>query len=511
MISIFNIEKSQVHTDGTVSVSGHMEVGTIRLGDMVRIGDNTINTIMTKVIGINVNGNLNIVTCEGENAELFFDTFENNFIETGMTVSTDLTSKKELADKYSRSIFDILSEKIHTLCNSNSTGCKMVTDITDIDVDIIDLQFSEIIDINRALAFISFINNDGLKDEYVLFTDIAVAVKVGSRLLKIAYDDIKNIQVSVDGTLYTFLASGNYKEIKTNYINTDSFKMLIEEISNISKKTQAESKKIVYKMSDREVVEGSKKKQDFWLHCIPALRTIQGSNIPGISGDYNRKRYEDKKRMEAYKDNAFGDRKTITCEYTGQVLHRDKEAAVHKYGNDKANVHIPNVEHIDSLSNTHKKYKGTVAGNLISDEQFKDILNGDDNFAMIGDKINKSKGSKSCGEYINKNDLSPKTRDNMIALQKRADATIKKKVRNAAVNNVSSAAAKDAGVAAAVAAPGIIYGQYKSVKNGEKSKNEAIKDGVIQIGQTAVIGAAISVAKTVAPAIGKALIKSITK
>ena len=511
MISILNIEKSQVHTDNTVSVSGHMEVGTIRLGDMVRIGVNMDNTIMTKVIGINVNGNANIVTIEGEIAELFFDAVENNFIETGMTVSTDLTSKKELADKYSRSIFDILSEKIHTLCNSNSTACKMVTDITDIDIDSIDLQFSEIIDINRALAFISFINNDGLKDEYVLFTDIVVAVKIGSRLLKIAYDDIKNIQVSVDGTLQTFLASGNYKEIKTNYINTDSLKMLIEEISNISKKTQAESKKIVYEVSDREVVEGPKKKQDFWLYCIPVLRTVQGSNIPGISSDYKRNLYEDKERMKAYRDNAFGNGKTIPCAYTGKVLHRDKGAAVRKYGNDKANIHMPNVEHIDSLSNTHKKYKGTVTGNLISDDQFKDILNQDDNFAMIGDKINKSKGSKSCGEYINKNNLSPKTRDNMVALQKRADTSIKKQVRKAAMKNVGNAAAKDAGVAVAVATPGIIYGQYKAVKNGEKSKKEAIKDGVIQIGQTAVIGAAISVTKTVVPAVGKAILKSIIK
>lgn len=120
------------------------------------------------------------------------------------------------------------------------------------------------------------------------------------------------------------------------------------------------------------------------------LNIIQKQEL-GISDKYERNSYEDKTKMYKYRDNLYGDKKTIKDPITGQLLHKDQQAAKNKY---KSNYreHVPQVDHVMSLSETHEHLKKNP---YLSENDVKEILNQDYNFSVVNAKFNNMKSDQN--------------------------------------------------------------------------------------------------------------------
>lgn len=104
--------------------------------------------------------------------------------------------------------------------------------------------------------------------------------------------------------------------------------------------------------------------------------------------EYDRE-LEDKKAMEKYKEDFFGDKKTRKDPMTGKTLHKDKEAAKRKYKNSGTSNNM-NPDHDDPLANAHNRNKEKK---YITNDDFKKVLNQKRNFRPKSEKNNKSKRS----------------------------------------------------------------------------------------------------------------------
>lgn len=149
----------------------------------------------------------------------------------------------------------------------------------------------------------------------------------------------------------------------------------------------------------------------------------------GLSEQYVRERYLDQAAMNQYKKSYFGGKRTAVDEYTGRVLHSNRTAAENKYGSNRYTYHTSDTDHIVPLKDVHQKAKDSIAGNLITDDELRDIVNSDDNFAVTSGHTNRSKGAKSNKQFV-KNDDGSLSNQNKKAMVDKADAAEKILDRN---------------------------------------------------------------------------------
>ncbi len=120
---------------------------------------------------------------------------------------------------------------------------------------------------------------------------------------------------------------------------------------------------------------------------------------------YDRKLYEDKAKLNDYKEKAFknnGNRINATDEYTGkkniykEQAHPDarRNVITYKHG------HQAVVDHIVPLKEVYDNLKGNYA---LSDEDIKNIANQDSNYALTSAMIN---GSAGCAGMGGKSDMT---------------------------------------------------------------------------------------------------------
>lgn len=114
---------------------------------------------------------------------------------------------------------------------------------------------------------------------------------------------------------------------------------------------------------------------------------------------YSRGEYEDKDRLNRYKQDRFGNnggKINATDEYTGQKnvyqyrSNPDARRNVEKYKHD----HQAEVDHIVPLKQIHNQFKGNYA---LTDEDIKNIANNDTNFALTSARINRGAGASEQG------------------------------------------------------------------------------------------------------------------
>ena len=114
---------------------------------------------------------------------------------------------------------------------------------------------------------------------------------------------------------------------------------------------------------------------------------------------YERSVYEDKKRLNEYKQKIFDNnngRINAVDEYTGEKnvyrdkAHPDAKRNIQKY----KHTHLAEVDHIVPLKEIHRQFKGNYA---LTDEDIKNLANQDSNFALTSARINRGEGSSGKG------------------------------------------------------------------------------------------------------------------
>lgn len=92
---------------------------------------------------------------------------------------------------------------------------------------------------------------------------------------------------------------------------------------------------------------------------------------------------------DSYKNRSFGNKKSITDEYTGKRIFYN----ANKHINEKQS----NVDHIVPLDEQIRRY-----GSDLTPEQIRTMANADANLANTNASLNKSKGALNNHEYIAK-------------------------------------------------------------------------------------------------------------
>ena len=191
---------------------------------------------------------------------------------------------------------------------------------------------------------------------------------------------------------------------------------------------------------------------------LSAVSQIPEENPYGLTKQYDRKLYDDPKAHKQFHDSQFGEKQTIRTE-DGQLLHRRVKAAKSKYGKARASYHSAQADHIDPIKNAHNRVKNSPSGIMISDKDFKEVINRKDNFQEKSAHDNASKQADSGG-------FLPERKTEIQVLQKSTQNIAKE----------FSQGAKDALAASAI--PLIIHGSQDllRVAKGEMSLEEAVDD-----------------------------------
>lgn len=207
--------------------------------------------------------------------------------------------------------------------------------------------------------------------------------------------------------------------------------------------------------------------------------------------DYNNNRaqFEDKDKLNAYKQRKFdeiGDRINATDEYTGErnvyqyKANPDARRSIEKYKHDHQAV----VDHIVPLKQIHEQFKGNYA---LTDEDIKNIANQDSNYALTSARINGGVGASGCGGKFDKTNtefvedqrqrekegrpnlgLSEEAKENMLQMERDAQKQINKDVNKAIGANI---------VGCGTGNTGMIWG--KTAKNAAKQSGHYVIGNVI--------------------------------
>lgn len=155
---------------------------------------------------------------------------------------------------------------------------------------------------------------------------------------------------------------------------------------------------------------------------------------------YNRANFEDKKKMDAYKNSKVKmGRKTIDDEYTGE------KSSIHVKQKDpdkrrKHNIisYQAETDHVVPLKQIFEKYQDNYG---LSTEDIKNLANAESNLAVTGRKINNPKRADSNSTFIknleeNGTPVDEKTKQTMLKLEKQAEKQMDKSANSMVFNNI---------------------------------------------------------------------------
>lgn len=163
--------------------------------------------------------------------------------------------------------------------------------------------------------------------------------------------------------------------------------------------------------------------------------------------EYNRKDYEDKKKMDAYKNSKvkFG-KKTVYDEYTGEknTIHI-KQKDPDKRRKHNVISYQAETDHIVPLKQVCDKYKANYG---LSPEDLKNLANADANLAVTGRKINNPKRADSNSEFIRKQEESGKPLDEntkriMLEKENSANKQMDSSANKIIMNNIAGKGSKE--------------------------------------------------------------------
>lgn len=214
------------------------------------------------------------------------------------------------------------------------------------------------------------------------------------------------------------------------------------------------------------------------------------SNL-GITKEYskeNRQKLWDSQKGKAdYKDNIFGDKETYIDPISGNVLHKSQKAAQNKYHMKNSNgenistkwaEHSAETDHINSLKDVHDIVKHNP---FLSDSDFKEIMNSDENYRILSKKQNTSKGEQNDWKIITdkSNGMSSESRVYMAKEKVKSDIALSSKFTVRTVENVGkefAIGAKDTLVKSVIPLTAEAVRKLCKVANGDESLEDATRE-----------------------------------
>lgn len=220
--------------------------------------------------------------------------------------------------------------------------------------------------------------------------------------------------------------------------------------------------------------------------------------------EYNAKRdrakYDDVKKRKEFKNEVYGDKKTIEDPYTGKILHKDGKAAFNKYGEKYVNEHKSQTDHTIPLEKVVNDNKNNT---FLSDEDIREIANIKENYKEINAKLNQSKSSKSNIQTAKKNNVGKQQKKKMTEEQIKAQAAVDKKTAEVTIkkaNQIGLDAAKNGAMMGA----GISTAQnIKAVIDGQ----EDIPEAILNVGVDTAKAAATSYGTSIAVKSAEGVVK----
>lgn len=118
------------------------------------------------------------------------------------------------------------------------------------------------------------------------------------------------------------------------------------------------------------------------------------ANINNVAENYtgNRNLYDDIPKRQKYKESVFDGKAATTDHITGETLHADRQMAINKYGEARANYHTGQVDHIVPLEQVHAMAQKIP---FSSDEDIRAAANSEWNYRFTQSHLNQSKQSRS--------------------------------------------------------------------------------------------------------------------
>lgn len=218
----------------------------------------------------------------------------------------------------------------------------------------------------------------------------------------------------------------------------------------------------------------------------------------------NRNLYDSGTAKANAKTNSFSSGEKVVDPYTKKELVLKKSDAKAEYG-DKWTDYLAESDHIVPIE---KVYNDSADNSWISNEDIKNIANGDDNIEIVSRKFNNAKRSRTNEDFVNDNGYLEKTgivlsdegKEAAISHGKNAQSSINKKAKKVSAQNAISTS-HNAGVKAAKTAT--IHGatisglmNISSFLKGDKTFDEALEDTALETGKAAASGYAISASLT---------------
>lgn len=139
---------------------------------------------------------------------------------------------------------------------------------------------------------------------------------------------------------------------------------------------------------------------------------------------------DDVYRRGKYKDEAFGDKRSISDDYTGDRIFRGNTGLINKHPVNK----ITDSDHVVSVSAAEKRYPD------LSKDQQRSLVNDRSNIAHTNASLNREKGGMSNVAYVAQKmrdgePLSAKTAANMVSRQLKSEINMGVKATGMRVEN----------------------------------------------------------------------------
>lgn len=199
-----------------------------------------------------------------------------------------------------------------------------------------------------------------------------------------------------------------------------------------------------------------------------------------------RNRIDDTSKRKDYRDNRFGDNKTIKSDYDGKIIY-NKQAEARDRNFKKNTSHYSDIDHIIPLEKVYDKLSSNMA---MTEKDIKEIANLEENYAIANADINRRKGELTNEQYIDKFGADEKTADNMMKAHKTAEKAMNteqnkrvaknlvldSEIRNKVLKETSKEGLSNGGNAAMTA--GVGEAVILFVKTAYFEINESIRHGI---------------------------------
>ena len=332
-----------------IDIYGRMFNGTLRTGDTFELTYDNSTTIKLMVERIKIKDKLYPVALANQNVEVRFSGINVDKIDTQCNLNIPTNEEKEKADTTIYSVFNDLNKCLNTSFKEENIKVEFLTDFNR-DNDWIVL--AKVIKDDTEMAVFC--------DKKVIFHKSCFIFQT-KEWIEIKYSDIKKTGCTIaNPDDHFYVETDEYKYIfKNGIVNKDEFGLLISKLSiaheYVNEYTSDEEGMGTYTIYNEERQQENEPKKR-------RIKPVYYNKNLGISRDYDRRTLENKKTLKEYKENVLNGKKTTVDEYNGVLLHKDGEAAIRKYGPDKAKYHILEIDHGGkSLKGAHEVVKSLFA------------------------------------------------------------------------------------------------------------------------------------------------------